>query len=1033
MPWLQFIFGILLLYATAQVAWGYIAISGTVHDVSGHALAFAEVQIQSESTGTLWKVQSDDKGYYSVAGLPAGLYKLTARVPGFRTVARTGVAVEPFNGARIDFLMDLLTLHQTITVVSGRDQLDPSTGETLTLARESPGAKLPTNGPDFRSSFDLMPGIVVTPAAVGDAGQFTSNGQRPNASSYWVDGARANTGVGGSALPGSFPGASLPAMTAIGSAENLASPSVTQLIELRTASFAPEFGDRPGASALIVTRAGSNDFHGEFFSNVRDNGWTARDWFANSRGIPFPRQYYRSLGGVVGGPVIRNRTFVFISSETSQLNFGGLRLGSVPSLAAREEAPLELRQILNSFPLPTGPDLGDGVAEGLMALSRTASVSSYSARLDQSLGSYGNVFARLVHAPSSLQSAYFDGNNGRLSWSSATIGLTAGRDRSAIHDVRLNYSRARLWTTLDAWPGLFDIAGLLSLISSHPLSGLSGPWNGAATVLGLSVPGFGQFIGGGLRNPRQDQRQLRYTVAKQVERHQFRAGIDYTRLEARRDGFGASMLATAPSVRSLVDGGPLAVTYSAMPQSSGSIHTASLFAQDTIRMSDRLNFIYGVRWELTPPTLRETEFPSVSGLWNGADWQVTHSGNVNVAAPWPMRYSQVAPRIGAAYRLPMLRLVLRAGAGVFYDATLGAAINPIHGAPFNSWQFATGTTGSGHFAASDTQVPSPADTSDDVRRFLTGAPPALRLPTSYQWRVSLERGVGERGVASVAYIGAVGRNLLGNEAYLEPQSGILTRFITQTRRSSNYQALQLRYAGSLGASVYCSAAYTWSHSIDEGSQDSSVFLIHPGYKLSDARASSSFDVRQALTTTLSYQVPHSLRLTNALSAWTISAILRARTGFPIDVKKIEQGLGGGFDNVGRPSVVQGEPIWISDSSVAGGRRLNRAAFSLGPTSTQSTLGRNAISGNGLAQLDVSLRREFPLIRGTSLELGLNVFNVLNHPAFADPVPFLLSPFFGQSVSMQNLMLGSGAPNTGLPPLFHTGGARTAEFRIRFSF
>jgi hypothetical protein len=100
---------------------------------------------------------------------------------------------------------------------------------------------------------------------------------------------------------------------------------------------------------------------------------------------------------------------------------------------------------------------------------------------------------------------------------------------------------------------------------------------------------------------------------------------------------------------------------------------------------------------------------------------------------------------------------------------------------------------------------------------------------------------------------------------------------------------------------------------------------------------------------------------------------------------------------------------------------------------QETLRRNSISGNGLAQLDMSLRREFPLLGRASLEVGVNIFNVLNDPAFADPVSFLSSPFFGQPTSMQNLMLGTGAPNTGLPPLFQTGGARAAEFTLRFSF
>jgi hypothetical protein len=165
----------------------------------------------------------------------------------------------------------------------------------------------------------------------------------------------------------------------------------------------------------------------------------------------------------------------------------------------------------------------------------------------------------------------------------------------------------------------------------------------------------------------------------------------------------------------------------------------------------------------------------------------------------------------------------------------------------------------------------------------------------------------------------------------------------------------------------------------------------------------------------------------------VSGILRARSGFPIDIMNADPGLGRGFDNVGRPDLVAGVPVWINDPSAAGHRRLNSAAFRVPPIGISGSLGRNVITGNGLAQLDVSVLREFPLYRRVSLEVGVSLFNALNHPAFADPVPYLSNPFFGQSTSMQNLMFGSGTPNTGSPPLFQTGGPRSAELSFRFSF
>jgi hypothetical protein len=300
----------------------------------------------------------------------------------------------------------------------------------------------------------------------------------------------------------------------------------------------------------------------------------------------------------------------------------------------------------------------------------------------------------------------------------------------------------------------------------------------------------------------------------------------------------------------------------------------------------------------------------------------------------------------------------------------------------------------------------------------------------------LEKQLGLQGVGSIAYVGATGRNLLGHEAYVDPATGVVERLITLTANSSSYEAVEMRYNGLLARNLYGSLSYTWAHSIDDGSLDSSVFLIHSGYSLSEARGSSNFDVRHSLTAALSYRIPFegsASRLPPWLAGWTLSGIFRIRGGFPIDVETNEQPLGQGFDNVGRPDLVHGVPVWISDPIVAGGRRLNPTAFALPPTGAPGTLGRNAITGNPLIQVDASLHREFALFHGFSLEVGLNVFNVLNHPAFGDPVPFLSSPWFGQSTSMQNLMLGSGSANTGLPPLFQNGGPRSAEFSFRVSF
>ena len=144
----------LLLFGISVSAGEQSGIFGVVQDSSGHLLPGAEIQVQSESTGARWRTQSDANGEYSVAGLPPGQYKLTVRLPSFRTVSRVGAVLDAEKGLSIDFAMDLLALREAITVVSGRDEVDPSNGDRLLVTRSSPGATLPTNGPDYRMLFE---------------------------------------------------------------------------------------------------------------------------------------------------------------------------------------------------------------------------------------------------------------------------------------------------------------------------------------------------------------------------------------------------------------------------------------------------------------------------------------------------------------------------------------------------------------------------------------------------------------------------------------------------------------------------------------------------------------------------------------------------------------------------------------------------------------------------------------------------------------------------------------------------------------
>jgi hypothetical protein len=253
---------------------------------------------------------------------------------------------------------------------------------------------------------------------------------------------------------------------------------------------------------------------------------------------------------------------------------------------------------------------------------------------------------------------------------------------------------------------------------------------------------------------------------------------------------------------------------------------------------------------------------------------------------------------------------------------------------------------------------------------------------------------------------------------------------------SSYQALQLQYRLRLSHGWSGLASYTWSHSIDNSSSDSLLHWVAPGFEASGDRGSSDFDVRHDFVAAIGYETPKKAGgsfSSSLLHGWGLDGILRARSGFPITVLDADYSMGLSFANVFRPDVVPGQAVWLPDPSAPGGRRLNGNAFRPTQDLVQGDLGRNTITGLGMYQIDLALRRDFKLARRGAFQFRIEAFNTLNHPNFADPVRFLSSPLFGQSPSMLSTMLGTGSPGSGLTPIFQSGGARSVQVMLRFRF
>src|SRR3984957_3235449 len=406
---------VLGLLAAASLVAQNAELSGLINDPSGLAVPGAKVVVQSAGTAATRAVSSNQQGEYSVPALLPGPYNITIEANGFKSLHQNGVVVEVDQRARLDFALTIGNTTETITVQGSAPLLNTSDASVSTVIGNRFVENMPLNGRSFSSLIDLAPGVVLTPTNSIEQGQFSVNGQRPDANYFLVDGVSANLGTagGGSTL---FQGGAgqLPATSAFGGATNLVSLDALEEFRILTSTFAPEYGRTPGAQISVVTKSGTNTFHGTAFEYFRNDKLDANDWFANANGLARPALRQNDFGGVLGGPIVKNKLFFFGSYEGLMVHHPQVADTYVPSLASRQNAPAAVQPLLNAFPLPNGPNLGNGMAAFSASYSDPSTLNSYGIRIDYLLSPKITIFGRYSDAPSNMDqrggpaSAYSD-------------------------------------------------------------------------------------------------------------------------------------------------------------------------------------------------------------------------------------------------------------------------------------------------------------------------------------------------------------------------------------------------------------------------------------------------------------------------------------------------------------------------------------------------------------------------------------------------------------------------------------------------
>lgn len=304
-------------------------ITGTVRDPQGAAVPKAEVTVTEEKTGASRTVRATEDGFYNATSLPAGMYSISTAPTGFKKTITTGVELHVNENKTVNLDLVVGAVTETVTVTSESAPVELRSGEVSSLISEKQVTELPLNGRNYAQLALMVPGVSpVTQAGAG--GAFATNGTGLNAGvDMSVNGNQSNSNL--------WTVDGVNNMDVGSNRTLLVFPSIDSIQEFRVErnSFSAEFGQAQGAVVNLITKGGSNDFHGSAFEFYRNDALNANNFFLNRAGQPKPQLNYNNFGGNFSGPIIKNRVFFFWSEEWRRERRGQVLSAHVPTAAEK--------------------------------------------------------------------------------------------------------------------------------------------------------------------------------------------------------------------------------------------------------------------------------------------------------------------------------------------------------------------------------------------------------------------------------------------------------------------------------------------------------------------------------------------------------------------------------------------------------------------------------------------------------------------------------------------------------------------------
>jgi len=985
----------LALPLAAQV--DQVAISGTVTDSSGAAVQGAKVELLSPATGLRRETTTNTTGIYHLPALQIGNYKITVSKEGFKSVEFPNVELSVGQPRTIDVRLEIGTISTTVQVTATVEPLNRSSAEVGGLIETQQIKQIPISGRNWASLMLLAPGAI----NYGDGAQraIRFSGHSLDDSNFTFDGVDTS-GVQEQTQK---------ADTRL----NIALDAISEF-RVSTGVYTAESGAAGGAQINVVSKSGSNQYHGSTFYAIRNDALDARSPFDDpTTGLP-PFTLHQ-FGGSFGGAIKKDKAFFYANYEGLRQNLGRTFINFAPNAAFRAQALAKspaLKPILDAY--PSG---GTPVDENTNQITK---VASDTIREDAGMFRFDYLFSgsTSMYARYNVDDAFIDNPTDAF----GSHNVIPHVPTNVVLQLQHSFSPS----TINEWKFGFNRANFHNFsIGTAPLD--------------VSIDGFDDVTGTSLDTEVGNTFSFIDNLTMIRGRHNFKAGVDIRRIQLNNSGntLTTSSINYASADSDFINNEADSATYLQGEGVVGNRRTYYQgYFQDEFKATHNFTLNLGLRYEyysVTHEILNRSAVVDIQGC----------GGFCPKGTPYyDPNTKDFGPRIGLAWAPSVFhgKTVVRTGYGIYY----GGNQNDDFSDPAES-AVPRYSLSSSDFPGLSFPLVAFLDTKNQL--FSPKAIDRRRKDLSYQnWDFVIQQQLPGNVVAQVGYVGSAGHHLFTRHTVnlIDPATGKrpLAKFgsfgLKSNVGNNNFNALQASVERRFVNGLLFQMNYMWSHGITDASigAGESVAFQNQSCRACD-RSDTNVDVRHTVTIDAVYQLPFgsgkSFLNSNGLASkilggWTLAGVAFARTGLPLNITLTRKAsdLPDGNTSGQRPNLVPGVPIYPANQTID--NWLNPAAFAIPAKGTWGNLGRFIARGPGNYEIDGSLTKTFKLSEKFGLNFRAAAFNLFNHPMYSNPGASLGAFSGGKpSASFGKItdIINTGATGTGAP--------RRVEFMLRLEF